>query len=141
MLKKWTFVLFTLLFCSHVSADEINWLSYPEARVLDSDKPMFVFAKMRFCSSCRAMEKNALSNPDVIKLVNEHFIPVKETINFAFSSFTFDDLQDKEGNTLSFRGFPSVMVVDGQDYAIKQGYMSPEELYRALTLAVERTAS
>jgi thioredoxin-related protein len=111
---------------------EINWHGYKEARELNSDKPIFVFAKMRFCLTCAAMEKETFTAPALTKLLNEHFIPVQETINFALSSFVFDDLQDDKGKTLEFRGFPSVMIVKGQHYAISQGYKSAEELKEIL---------
>lgn len=125
---KWLVALISITFSSVLLAEEIQWLGYEEARELKSDKPIFVFAKMRFCSTCAAMEDNELNDPAFVALINEHFIPVKETINFAFSRFVFDDLKDKNGDTLKFRGFPSVMIVQGDDYALSQGYKSADEL-------------
>ena len=95
---------------------EVEWHNYKEARAMNSDKPIFVFAKMRFCITCAAMEKDVFTNPVLAKALNERFIPVKETINFALSSFVFDDLQDDEGEQLTFRGFPAVMIVSGENY-------------------------
>lgn len=107
---------------------EVNWHSYKEARAIKSDKPIFVFAKMRFCSTCAAMEKNVFTDPSLAKLLNEQFIPVKETINFLFSSFEFDDLKDNKGEKLTFRGFPAVMVVTGDNFSLDHGYKSSEQL-------------
>jgi thioredoxin-related protein len=107
---------------------KVNWHSYQEARALNSDKPIFVFAKMRFCTTCATMEKDVFTDPAIVKTLNEHFIPVKETINFALSSFVFDDLKDKNGEQLQFHGFPAVMMVKGKNYALSHGYKSVEQL-------------
>lgn len=115
---------------------EIHWLGYKQARKLNSDKPIFVFAKMRFCLTCAAMEKETFTDPALVKILNEHFIPVQETINFALSSFVFDDLHDDTGKVLEFRGFPSVMIVKGEHYALSQGYKSAQELQVILAKAL-----
>jgi thioredoxin-related protein len=111
---------------------EVEWHGYKEARAMNSDKPLFVFAKMRFCSTCAAMEKDVFTNTELAKKLNEDFIPVKETINFALSSFVFDDLKDSKGEQLSFRGFPSVMIVKGDNYSISNGYKNVEQLHMIL---------
>jgi thioredoxin-related protein len=107
---------------------EVEWYSYKEARAMNAEKPIFVFAKMRFCTTCAAMENDVFTDPALAKLLNEQFIPVKETINFMLSSFVFDDLKDKEGEQLTFRGFPAVMIVKGGNYALSHGYKNVEQL-------------
>ena len=112
---------------------EVEWHSYKEARALNSAKPIFVFAKMRFCTTCATMEKNVFTDPALAKVLNEDFIPVKATINFMLSSFVFDDLKDKEGKQLTFRGFPAVMIVRGDNYSLSHGYKSVEQLQALLS--------
>jgi len=107
---------------------EVKWYSYKEARAMNSEKPVFVFASMRFCPTCAAMEKDVFTDPALAKILNERFIPVKEVTNFMFSSFVFDDLKDKEGNGLSFKGFPAIMIVSGENYSLRHGYKSVEQL-------------
>lgn len=107
---------------------EVEWKGYKETRTLNSDKPIFVFAKMRFCSACAAMEKDVFTDPNLAKILNENFLPVKETINLAFSSFVFDDLKDEQGETLQFRGFPAVMIVKGDKYIVEHGYKNIKQL-------------
>jgi hypothetical protein len=107
---------------------EVKWIGYEAARELNSDKPIFVFAKMRFCLTCAAMEKETFSDHVVVKVLNENFIPVQETINFALSRFVFDDLHDDKGEQLKFRGFPAVMIVHGDKYTLSHGYKNAEEL-------------
>jgi thioredoxin-related protein len=116
---------------------EVNWHHYKEARAMDHEKPIFVFAKMRFCTTCAAMEKDIFTSPALAKVLNEQFIPVKETINLALSSFVFDDLQDNEGEQLSFRGFPAVMIVKGGSYTLSHGYKNVEELHAILDKALK----
>ena len=137
---KWFLVVLSVMFSTVSLADEIKWLDYEDARELKSDKPIFVFAKMRFCSTCIAMEDNELSDPAFVAMINDNFIPVKETINFGFSRFVFDDLKDKNGDTLKFRGFPSVMIVQGDDYALSQGYKSSKGLTSLLSKVLELDA-
>lgn len=115
---------------------EVEWHSYKEARAMNSDKPIFVFAKMRFCLTCSTMEKDVFTDPVLAKALNEGFIPVKETINFALSSFVFDDLKDNKGEQLNFRGFPAVMIVKGDNYALSHGYKSTEQLHTILDKAL-----
>jgi thioredoxin-related protein len=117
--------------------NQIEWHSYKDARELNSPKPIFVFAKMRFCLTCAAMEKETFTDPALTKLLNEHFIPVTETINFALSSFVFDDLHDSKGEVLAFKGFPAVMIVKDDNYALSQGYKSADELQVILTNALK----
>lgn len=107
---------------------EVEWRDYKEARAMNSDKPIFVFAKMRFCTTCAAMENGVFTDPVLAKVLNKHFIPVKETINFMLSSFVFDDIQDKEGKKLTFRGFPAVMIVRDNKYSLSHGYKNVEQL-------------
>ena len=115
---------------------KVEWHNYKEARVMNSDKPIFVFAKMRFCLTCAAMEKDTFTQSSLAKLLNERFIPVKETINFALSNFVFDDLQDQEGEQLTFRGFPAVMIIKGDNYSLIHGYKSAEQLHELLNKAL-----
>lgn len=122
-----------LLLTPTLFAEEINWLGYEEARALNSDKPIFVFAKMRFCGACIKMEEQEFTNPELAKLINTHYVPVKETINFGFSKFVFEDLKDKNGDTLKFSGFPSVMLVQGDEYALSQGYKTADNLIDILS--------
>jgi len=113
-------------------SSEVEWHNYNEARAMNSEKPIFVFAKMRFCLTCAEMEKDVFTDPKLAEILNENFIPVQETINFALSKFVFDDLKDKEGEQLTFRGFPAVMIVIGTDYSLSHGYKSAEELVTIL---------
>jgi thioredoxin-related protein len=114
----------------------VEWHNYKDARAINSTKPIFVFAKMRFCTTCAEMEKEVFTDPILAKVLNERFIPVKETINFALSTFVFDDLKDDEGKQLNFRGFPAVMVVKGDNYSLSHGYKSTEQLHAILDKAL-----
>ena len=107
---------------------KVKWHTYEEARSNNSDKPIFVFAKMRFCTTCAAMETDVFTEPALAKQLNEDFIPVKETINFMLSRFVFDDLRDNQGEQLTFRGFPAVMIVKGERYSLSHGYKNAKQL-------------
>jgi hypothetical protein len=117
---------------------QVEWHSYQDARAMDSTKPIFVFAKMRFCTTCVAMEKDVFTDPALAKILNEQFIPVRETINFMLSSFVFDDLKDNKGEQLTFRGFPAVMIVRGDQYSLSHGYKSVKQLQTLLNKATNK---
>ena len=136
---KYFGIFFLLISSVNVFAEGINWHSYDEARALNSDKPIFVFAKMRFCSACSKMESEEFTDAELVSLLNEYFVPVKETNNFAFSKFAFDDLKDKNGSPLKFSGFPSVMLVMGDDYSISQGYKTATQLKTQLAKVVGKS--
>jgi len=57
---------------------------------------------------------------------------VKQSINFALSSFVFDNLHDNEGEQLTFRGFPAEMIVKGDHYLLSHGYKTTEQLEQIL---------
>ena len=116
---------------------DVEWRTYKEARNMGSDKPIFVFAKMRFCTTCAAMEKEVFTDPDLAKVLNQYFIPVKETTNTMLSSFVFDDLKGDNGEPLSFRGFPAVMIVKDGNYILRHGYKSVEQLQSLLDKALK----
>lgn len=116
---------------------KVEWHTYKEARAMHSEKPLFVFAKMRFCTTCATMEKQVFTDSSIAQELNSNFIPVKETINFALSNFVFDDLKDSHGKTLSFKGFPAVMLVIGDNYSLNHGYQNVEQLHEFLSKVVK----
>ncbi len=61
-------------------ADDIRWRpTYRDAyeESLKTGKPMFMEFTADTCYWCKKLESTTLSTPDVAKLINERFIPVK----------------------------------------------------------------
>jgi thioredoxin-related protein len=119
---------------------KVAWQDYEDARELNSEKMMFVFTEMRLCSVCQKMKKEVFTQPEIVNLLNDNFIPVKET-NYLPTSFTFSDLKDKAGNDLNFRAWPAYIFLKGDDYKIIYGYKSPEEMKTLLETALGKANS
>lgn len=62
-----------------VAAEGIKWLSYSEAltRAETENVHVFIDFSRKGCGWCRKMERDTYTNPEVIKMLNEHFAPTK----------------------------------------------------------------
>jgi len=61
--------------------DKIEWLAFDEGlEALEADtlnRHMFIDITAAWCGWCKRMDREAFADSAVIRLVNEHFIPVK----------------------------------------------------------------
>jgi len=62
-----------------VVAEGIKWLSYSEAltRAETENVHVFIDFSRKGCGWCRKMERETYTNPEVIKMLNEHYAPTK----------------------------------------------------------------
>ena len=62
-----------------VDAESIKWLSYSEAltRARAESVHVYIDFSRKGCGWCRKMERETYTNPDVIKMLNEHYAPTK----------------------------------------------------------------
>lgn len=139
-MKRLIFVCLTILLSVNLHAEEVAWQDYASARAMETDKPLFVFAEMQFCSSCQKMKRDVFSQADVVDYLNAHFVPVKEK-SYGVFKVAFDDLQDAYGNALKVKGYPALMVVQGDRYRIMYGYQDPEKLKMMLEMMVKHMES
>ena len=111
---------------------DINWQSYEDARALNSDKPIFVFAELHFCGACKKMKEEVFNQADVIELVNERFVPVNMK---AFGIFPnkLPDLKSESGEALSLIGSPALVVVYKDQYKLVYGFQNKAQLQKLLT--------
>ena len=140
---KKLFTIFILLLTPFTWAKDdakVLWNNYDDARELNSGKMMFVFTEMKLCSVCNKMKKEVFTQPEIVSLLNDNFIAVKES-NYLPTSFTFDDLKDEDGNALNFRAWPAYIFLKGDDYKIIYGYKSPEEMKALLEAALRKANS
>ena len=118
------------------ASQEINWLDYEEARQLDSDKPIFVFGEMTFCSACKKMKKEVFVEADIIKTLNEDFIPVRMSTLGIFPN-TLADLADDQGEPLKLNGSPGFVVIQNNQYSVFYGFQSAETLRKIFGLVLK----
>jgi hypothetical protein len=129
------FLLFSSLLLSKTAQandwKDINWQSYEEARALDSDKPIFVFAELHFCGACKKMKEEVFNQADLIELINKRFVPVNMK---AFGIFPnkLSDLKSESGETLSLIGSPALVVVYKDQYKLVYGFQNKAQLQKLL---------
>lgn len=59
--------------------ETIQWRSYTEGLALARKDSSFVFIDLYtdWCVPCRTMEQTTYKDPEVVKILNKHFVPVK----------------------------------------------------------------
>jgi thioredoxin-related protein len=57
----------------------VHWLTYEQGlkKQKELQKPMLLLFHLPYCYRCKSMERKVYKDPEVIRLVNQHFIPVE----------------------------------------------------------------
>ena len=62
-----------------VEAEKINWLTFEEAVKMNETAPRQIFIDFYtdWCGWCKVMDRNTFTDPNVVKIMNNYFYPVK----------------------------------------------------------------
>lgn len=130
MMKKLFFMLVAMTLTIFVTAGEVEYFNKPwsevKAKAKNESRMIFIDCYTDWCGWCKTMDKETMTSPDVAKILNEYFIPVKM------------DMEKGEGIKLAMKyhvtGFPSFLFFDPEGNYVYQiaGYQKPEEFKRLL---------
>jgi thioredoxin-related protein len=123
--------------------DSIKWYSIDEAVQLASQEPkiMVIDVYTDWCGWCKRMEATTFSDSEIIKLMNEHFYPVKlnaegkDDIVIGNRTFKFVDNGSRgyhEVAAIVTRGrlsYPTISYLDAQGKVLEAapGYKTPDQ--------------
>ena len=139
------------LFAQTEEQATINWMSWEEATKLNEveKKKIFVDIYTNWCHWCKEMDKSTFKNPEVVKIMNEHFYAVKlnaeqkESIHFNNHTFEFRASGKRGAHELAIAlldnnmGYPSFVFLDEafQRIMLSPGFKKPPKLLKELSFA------
>jgi len=132
-------------------AGPIKWMSFEEAveKSKTEKKKIFIDVYTGWCGWCKVMDKNTFPDPEVAKLLNENFYPVKfdaeQSADVVFRGTTFKFVEQGGrgyhqlaaallNNQLSYPNFVFLdeefrIIPIYQGYSSLPGYKKPEEFH------------
>tara|TARA_B100000674_G_scaffold166527_1_gene133865 strand:+ start:2509 stop:2997 length:489 start_codon:yes stop_codon:yes gene_type:complete len=158
-MKKLFFVLVFMPFISFsqgMPSNSINWISLSEGEKYSEKykKNMLIYFYRNNCDYCKRMKDEVLTDPQIVKLINENFFPVKldgktkKSIKYNGKNY-INDVSIEEDPKSSWRHnlffelvtptkgnfyWPTIVIIDGEDKKVAQlpGFRSKQQLLRSL---------
>lgn len=146
MMKTYLSFLF-FVFTVGLSAQEIQWMSLPEALEAQKKEPKKIFMDVytKWCGPCKLLDRFTFSNKDVARYISTHFYAVKfnaegnEEINFYDRKYTNPNYDPKRKGRnathqftqfLGISGYPTMVFFseDGDPIMPVVGYYKPRQL-------------
>lgn len=131
----------------------VNWLTFEQAieKSKTEKRKFFIDVYTDWCGWCKVMDKNTFSDPQIAKMLNDKFYPVKfdaeQKGDITFNGTTFKYVESGRSgyhelaaalmnNQLSY---PTVVFVNEDFTSISplQGYRKPEEFHKFLMFFAE----
>jgi len=135
MYRKWIYFLALMVFSGIFTLSQaaepeaaINWQPWSTAifkQAQQEHKLILIYGKISWCHWCQKMDNSTFTDPRVVKLINNHFIPVKVDIEKDMDT----------GGRYNIKEIPSLIVLNGHEKEVKRfyGYSSPQTVLRKLT--------
>lgn len=144
-MKKYLFIL--ALLTTSLQAQEIQWMSLPEALEAQKTNPKKIFMDVytHWCGPCKLLDKKTFANKDVARYISEHYYAVKfngegdEEIAFydrTFRNPNYDPNRKGRNAThqftqfLGINAYPTMVFFseDGDPIMPLVGYYKPQQL-------------
>jgi len=125
-------------------AEEVKWYTWEEAIALTEENPKKLFIDMYtdWCGWCKRMDATTFRDPEVVKLLNTEFYPVKfdaeqkEDVVYKDHTFKFIDSGRRGVHELAYSlldgnlGYPSYVYLDEAQrrITISPGYKPADKM-------------
>ncbi len=159
-MKKYLVLVFAVLVVLHVKAQQpevaiaaapVKWMSFEEAveKSKTEKRKIFIDVYTDWCGWCKVMDKNTFTDPQIAKLLNEKYYPVKfdaeqtGDITFRGTTFKFVPFGNKGAHQLAMAllnnqmSYPNFVFLDEEFRIVPifenstsvPGYRKPEEFH------------
>lgn len=139
--------IFTFVFFSQIAiSQEIKWNDFNEAETQIKKHPkkyIFVDLYTDWCGWCKLMDKKTFTDPEVVKVLNKKFIPVKFDAQdqnpqvFFEKTYSFDGTYNELARNILRNElmFPSFVIINqyGLVEKIINGFQTKKELLDELS--------
>jgi thioredoxin-related protein len=159
-MKKYLVFVFAVLVVMHAKAQQpevaiaaapVKWMSFEEAveKSKTEKRKIFIDVYTDWCGWCKVMDKNTFTDPQIAKLLNEKYYPVKfdaeqtGDITFRGTTFKFVPFGNKGAHQLAMAllnnqmSYPNFVFLDEEFRIVPifdnstsvPGYRKPEEFH------------
>jgi thioredoxin-related protein len=159
-MKKYLIFVFAVLVVMHAKAQQpevaiaaapVKWMSFEEAveKSKTEKRKIFIDVYTDWCGWCKVMDKNTFTDPQIAKLLNEKYYPVKfdaeqtGDITFRGTTFKFVPFGNKGAHQLAMAllnnqmSYPNFVFLDEEFRIVPifdnstsvPGYRKPEEFH------------
>ncbi|MGV3527069.1 MAG: thioredoxin family protein [Candidatus Sericytochromatia bacterium] len=116
----------------------IQWVPFEQAlqKAKSGQKHVYIQFHATWCGYCKKLEKTAYTRPDIQKLLNETFVPVRIVENSGVTytvgarTYTAEQMMAR----YKVAAFPTFVFLkpDGSPVGVLPGYLEPAEFKQAL---------
>lgn len=122
-------------FGSKAEEPTIEWIDDPAEALTaarQSGKPVLAYVTSANCGYCRKMERETWAEPEVARLVERGFVPLR----------LHADKHPDEVAALRVRAYPTTVLItaEGKAFAGKQGFLEPAKMDELLREALKPRA-
>lgn len=148
-MKKLLLVVTLVVFGFTIKAQEIKWISFEDAVVLNKETPKLILIDVYtdWCGWCKKLDKITYKNKEVIKLINDNFYAVKldgeGKEDISYKDYTFKYKEEGRSKYHEFAAtimggklsYPTTIIMDSNEKLIDRipGFIDEKMMEKVLT--------